>query len=179
MDFVQMKEHPDMKNVIFIGMPAVGKSTVGVIVAKRLGYRFLDTDLLIQEQEGKLLKEIIAERGTEGFLEIEDRVNAGVSTERSVISPGGSVVYCENAMKHYKEIGTVVYLKISFDIINSRLKNAKNRGVVLKDGQTFRDLYNERTVLFEKYADVTICEDHLSLEETVDKVMETLAGNSH
>ncbi len=179
MDFVQMKEHPDMKNVIFIGMPAVGKSTVGVIVAKRLGYRFLDTDLLIQEQEGKLLKEIIAERGTEGFLEIEDRVNAGVSTERSVISPGGSVVYCENAMKHYKEIGIVVYLKISFDIINSRLKNAKNRGVVLRDGQTFRDLYNERTALFEKYADVTICEDHLSLEETVDKVMETLAGNSH
>ncbi|MCI9491199.1 shikimate kinase [Lachnospiraceae bacterium 48-42] len=168
-----------MKNVIFIGMPAVGKSTVGVIVAKRLGYRFLDTDLLIQEQEGKLLKEIIAERGTEGFLEIEDRVNAGVSTERSVISPGGSVVYCENAMKHYKEIGIVVYLKISFDIINSRLKNARNRGVVLKDGQTFRDLYNERTALFEKYADVTICEDHLSLEETVDKVMETLAGNSH
>ncbi len=179
LDFVQMKEHPDMKNVIFIGMPAVGKSTVGVIVAKRLGYRFLDTDLLIQEQEGKLLKEIIAERGTEGFLEIEDRVNAGVSTERSVISPGGSVVYCENAMKHYKEIGIVVYLKISFDIINSRLKNAKNRGVVLRDGQTFRDLYNERTALFEKYADVTICEDHLSLEETVDKVMETLAGNSH
>ncbi len=176
MDLVQMKEHPDMRNVIFIGMPAVGKSTVGVIVAKRLGYRFLDTDLLIQEQEGKLLKEIIAERGTEGFLEIEDRVNAGVSAERSVISPGGSVVYCENAMKHYKEIGTVVYLMISFDIINSRLKNAKNRGVVLKDGQTFRDLYNERTALFEKYADVTICEDHLSLEETVDKVMETLAG---
>lgn len=176
MDLVQMKEHPDMKNVIFIGMPAVGKSTVGVIVAKRLGYRFLDTDLLIQEQEGKLLKEIIAERGTEGFLEIEDRVNAGVSTEHSVISPGGSVVYCENAMKHYKEIGTVVYLKISFDIINSRLKNAKNRGVVLRDGQTFRDLYNERTALFEKYADVTICEDHLSLEETVDRVMEILAG---
>ena len=168
-----------MKNVIFIGMPAVGKSTVGVIVAKRLGYRFLDTDLLIQEQEGKLLKEIIAERGTEGFLEIEDRVNAGVSTERSVISPGGSVVYCENAMKHYKEIGIVVYLKISFDIINSRLKNARNRGVVLKDGQTFRDLYNERTALFEKYADVTICEDHLSLEETVDKVMETLSCKSH
>lgn len=79
-------------------------------------------------------------------------------------------------MKHYKEIGTVVYLKISFDIINSRLKNAKNRGVVLRDGQTFRDLYNERTALFEKYADVTICEDHLSLEETVDRVMEILAG---
>lgn len=161
-----------MKNMIFIGMPAVGKSTVGVVVAKRLGYRFIDTDLLIQEREGKLLKEIIEEKGIEGFLEIEDRVNAEVEAEKSVISPGGSVVYCENAMKHYKEIGTVVYLQISFDIINRRLKNAKNRGVVLKDGQTFRELYEERTALFEKYADVTICEDELSLEETVDRVME-------
>ena len=124
-----------MKNIIFIGMPAAGKSTVGVIVAKRLGYRFVDTDILIQEQEGRLLKEIIAEKGIEGFLKIEDRVNAGVKAENSVISPGGSVVYCKNAMKHYKEIGTVVYLQISFDIINHRLRNAKNRGVVLKDGQ--------------------------------------------
>lgn len=164
-----------MKNIIFIGMPAVGKSTVGVIIAKRLGYRFVDTDILIQEKEGKLLKEIIAEKGTEGFLEIEDRVNAEVEADNSVISPGGSVVYCENAMKHYKEIGTIVYLQISFDIINRRLKNAKNRGVVLKDGQTFKDLYEERVALFEKYADVTICEDGLSLEETVDKVMDAFS----
>lgn len=163
-----------MKNIIFIGMPAAGKSTVGVIVAKRLGYRFIDTDILIQEQEGKLLKEIIAEKGIEGFLEIEDRVNAGVDAEHSVIAPGGSVVYCENAMKHYKEIGTVVYLQISFDIINHRLRNARNRGVVLKDGQTFRELYEERAALFEKYADVTVCEDGMSLEETVDRVMEIL-----
>lgn len=163
-----------MKNIIFIGMPAAGKSTVGVIVAKRLGYRFVDTDILIQEQEGRLLKEIIAEKGIEGFLKIEDRVNAGVKAENSVISPGGSVVYCKNAMKHYKEIGTVVYLQISFDIINHRLRNAKNRGVVLKDGQTFRELYEERTALFEKYADVTVCEDGMSLEETVDRVMEIL-----
>ena len=139
-----------MKNIIFIGMPAVGKSTVGVIVAKRLGYRFVDADILIQEKEGKLLKDIIAEKGIEGFLEIEDRVNAEIDVSRAVIAPGGSVVYCENAMKHYKEIGTVVYLQISFDIINSRLKNAKNRGVVLKNRQTFKDLYEERTALFEK-----------------------------
>lgn len=162
----------NMKNIIFIGMPAVGKSTVGVIVAKRLGCRFLDTDLLIQEREGKLLKEIIAEKGIEGFLEIEDRVNAEVKAEKTVISPGGSVVYCENAMRHFKEIGTVVYLQISFEIINRRLRNAKNRGVVLKDGQTFRDLYEERVKLFERYADVTVCEDGMNLEETVDKVME-------
>lgn len=163
-----------MKNIIFIGMPAAGKSTVGVIVAKRLGYRFIDTDILIQEQEKKLLKEIIAEKGIEGFLEVEDRVNAGVEAEHSVIAPGGSVVYCENAMKHYKEIGLIVYLQISFDIINRRIRNAKNRGVVLKDRQTFKDLYEERIALFERYADVIVCEDGLSLEETVDKVMEVL-----
>lgn len=163
-----------MDNIIFIGMPAVGKSTVGVVLAKRLGYRFVDTDILIQEKEGRLLKEIIAEKGVQGFLEVEDRINASVEAERTVISPGGSIVYCENAMKHYKEIGTVVYLKISYDIINKRLKNARNRGVVLRDGQTFRDLYEERTALFEKYADVTVCEDGLNLEETLDKVMAVL-----
>lgn len=164
-----------MDNVIFIGMPAVGKSTVGVIVAKQIGYRFLDTDLLIQEEEGKLLKNIIREKGIEGFLAVEDRVNADVNTRRTVISPGGSVVYCENAMKHYKEIGKVVYLKASFETIKKRLSDAKNRGVVLKEGQTLKDLYDERVRLFEKYADITICEDGRSLEDTVDLVLENLA----
>ena len=103
-----------MDNIIFIGMPAVGKSTVGVVTAKRLGYQFIDTDLLIQEQEGKLLKEIIEEQGNDGFLKVEDRVNAGVEAYNAVISPGGSVVYCENAMKHYKEIGKILYLQASF-----------------------------------------------------------------
>ena len=163
-----------MDNIILIGMPAVGKSTVGVIVAKRLGYNFVDTDLLIQETEGKLLKDIIAEKGTEGFLEVEDRVNAQVDVKKTVVSPGGSVVYCENAMKHYKEIGTIVYLKVSYETINKRLHNAKNRGVVLRDGQTLKDLYDERTALFEKYADVTVSEEGLGLEETIDAVLNTL-----
>ena len=100
-----------MDNIVFIGMPAVGKSTVGVIVAKRLGYHFVDTDILIQEEEKMLLKDIIAERGIEGFLEVEDRVNAELDVHHAVVSPGGSVVYCENAMRHYKEIGTIVYLQ--------------------------------------------------------------------
>lgn len=163
-----------MDNIIFIGMPAVGKSTVGVVTAKRLGYQFIDTDLLIQEQEGKLLKEIIEEQGNDGFLKVEDRVNAGVEAYNAVISPGGSVVYCENAMKHYKEIGKIVYLQASFETINSRLLNAKNRGVVLKDGQTLRDLYDERVPLFEKYADITICEDGIDFKETVSRVLEAL-----
>ena len=161
-----------MKNIIFIGMPASGKSTVGVVVAKRLGYGFVDTDLLIQAQEKKLLKEIIAEVGNEGFLKIENQVNRDLIVDRSVISPGGSVVYCEEAMNHFKEIGTVVYLKVPFETIDRRISNAKNRGVVLKEGQTLKDLYDERTALFEKYADYTISEEGLSLEETIDKVLE-------
>lgn len=161
-----------MGNIILIGMPAVGKSTVGVVVAKRLGYNFIDTDIVIQEEEGKLLKEIIAEKGSDGFLEVEDRINAGIVAENAVISPGGSVVYCENAMRHFKEIGKIVYLQVSFDTINKRLKNAKNRGVVLRDGQTLKDLYEERVTLFERYADIVVCEEGLDLEETIDFVME-------
>lgn len=162
-----------MKNIIFIGMPAVGKSTVGVVVAKRLGYEFIDTDLLIQRQENKLLREIIAEKGIDGFLEVENQVNRDLEAEHAVISPGGSVVYCKEAMEHFKKIGTVVYLYASFEDINKRLKNAKKRGVALRDGQTLYDLYVERTELFEKYADVTISEDGLELEETIEKVLET------
>lgn len=161
-----------MKNIIFIGMPASGKSTVGVVVAKRLGYDFIDADLLIQKQEKRLLKEIIADMGNDGFLAIENQVNREVEAEHAVISPGGSVVYCKEAMEHFKEIGKIVYLKVSYETINSRISNAKNRGVVLKEGQTLRDLYDERTKLFEKYADYVVSEDGLRLEETIDKVLE-------
>ena len=161
-----------MKNIIFIGMPASGKSTVGVVVAKRLGYDFIDTDLLIQKQEKRLLKEIIADMGNDGFLAIENQVNREVEAEHAVISPGGSVVYCKEAMEHFKEIGKIIYLKVSYETINSRISNAKNRGVVLKEGQTLRDLYDARTKLFEKYADYVVSEDGLRLEETIDKVLE-------
>ena len=163
-----------MNNIILIGMPAAGKSTVGVVTAKHMGYRFIDTDLLTQEQYGMLLREIISRQGIEQFLEIEDQVNAGVEAEKAVIAPGGSVIYCENAMRHYKEIGKVVYLKASFETINSRLKNARNRGVVLREGQTLQALYNERVPLFEKYADITVCEDGYELGETVGHVLEAL-----
>ena len=161
-----------MKNIIFIGMPASGKSTVGVVIAKRLGYDFIDTDLLIQKQENRLLKEIIADVGNEGFLAIENQVNREVEAEHAVISPGGSVIYCKEAMEHFKEIGTVVYLQVSFETIDARISCAKNRGVVLKEGQTLHDLYEERTKLFEKYADYVVSEEGLSLEETIDKVLE-------
>lgn len=163
-----------MKNIILIGMPAAGKSTVGVVVAKRIGYEFVDTDLLIQKQEKRLLKEIIAEEGNDGFLAIENQVNRDLDVEHAVISPGGSVVYCEEAMQHYKEIGTIIYLHATYEDIYQRITNAKNRGVVLKEGQTLKDLYDERVKLFEKYADYTVSEEGLDLEETIDMVLELL-----
>lgn len=163
-----------MKSIILIGMPAVGKSTVGVVVAKRLGYEFIDTDLLIQKQENRLLKEIIEDEGIDGFLKIENQVNCDVQAERAVTSPGGSVVYCQEAMEHYKKIGVVVYLRASFETINNRIRNAKNRGVVLKEGQTLERLYEERVKLFEKYADITIDEEGKELGETIELVLQSL-----
>ena len=163
-----------MKSIILIGMPAVGKSTVGVVVAKRLGYEFIDTDLLIQKQENRLLKEIIEDEGIDGFLKIENQVNCDVQAERAVISPGGSVVYCQETMEHYKKIGVVVYLRASFETINNRIRNAKNRGVVLKEGQTLEMLYEERVKLFEKYADITIDEEGKELGETIELVLQSL-----
>lgn len=155
-------------------MPGVGKSTVGVILAKVLGYQFLDADLLIQQQEGKLLHEIIAEVGTDGFIQVENRVNAGIECSKSIIATGGSVVYGQEAMEHLKAIGTVVYLEVPFSILEQRLSDIKGRGVVLKDGQTLYDLYMERTPLYEKYADVCVSEDGLNVEETVELLVNKL-----
>lgn len=155
-----------MRNVVLIGMPGVGKSTVGVILAKQMGYQFVDADLLIQQQEGRLLHEIISDQGVDGFLAVENRVNAGIETERAVISTGGSVVYGREAMEHLKSIGTVVYLKLPYPALRRRLKNLKDRGVVLREGQTLRDLYEERTPLYERYADLVIDESGLDIEQT-------------
>jgi len=143
-------------NIILIGMPGSGKSTLGVLLAKAMNYRFLDTDLMIQEQEGKLLCEIIAKQGREAFLEIEGNVNAGIVAERTVIAPGGSAIYCERAMKHFSEIGTIVYLHVPVSELEKRLGDLKRRGVVLKEGQTLEMLYEERHAYYERYADITV-----------------------
>lgn len=161
-------------NIVLIGMPGVGKSTVGVILAKMIGYQFIDADLLIQKQEGKLLHEIIAEKGTDGFIEIEERVNASIEASYTIIATGGSVVYGKKAMEHLSRIGTVVYLKVPYDTLEKRLEDIKGRGVVLKEGQTLRTLYDERTPLYEKYADIEISEDDLNVEQTVEKLLERL-----
>lgn len=160
-------------NIVLIGMPGVGKSTIGVILAKVLGYQFIDADLVIQKEEGKLLKDIIAEVGPEGFIEVENRVNASICAEHSIIATGGSVVYGTEAMEHLKEIGTVLYLSLPYKEIEKRLSDIKGRGVVLKEGQTLKDLYDERTILYEKYADVTISEEGLNVEETIDVILKS------
>ncbi len=160
-----------------IGMPGVGKSTIGVVLAKVLGYQFVDADLLIQEAEGKLLSELIEENGTDGFIEIENRVNSQIQTHRSVIATGGSVVYGKEAMEHLKSIGTVVYLKQNLRVLQRRLRNLKGRGVVLKEGQTLVDLYKERTVLYEKYADITVDQYKQSIEQTLKAVRKALEEN--
>lgn len=157
-------------NIILIGMPGAGKSTVGVVLAKILGYHFIDTDLVIQEETGKLLKDIIETEGIEKFIDVENRINAQLQAEHSVISPGGSVIYGREAMEHYKEIGKVVYLKAPYSVINKRLSNLKGRGVVLKDGQTLRDLYDERIVLYEKYADYTVDESGKDVAKTAAEI---------
>ena len=153
-------------NIILIGMPGVGKSSAGVVLAKVLGYEFIDSDLVIQKATGELLKDIIAERGNKGFLEVENTINAGIEASHAVIATGGP-----EAMEHLKSIGTVVYLKASYDTINSRLGNLAGRGVAIEKGQTLHDLYDERVKLYEKYADVTVVIDDRTIEQTVNDII--------
>jgi len=157
-------------NITLIGMPASGKSTVGVLLAKRLGYSFVDADIVIQEKEGRLLKEIIEAEGMEGFLKVEERINRDLEVKRSVIAPGGSVVYGESAMEHLKAISTVVYLELDYQEVKSRLGDLKDRGVALKDGMSLEDMYRERVPLYEKYADITINESHKTPGQVVDEL---------
>lgn len=163
-------------NVVLIGMPGSGKSTVGVVLAKRWGYQFVDVDLMIQNQQGKLLWQIIAEQGNERFMQIESKVNQSIDTQYTVIAPGGSVVLEPEAMKHLKEIAVVVYLKIEYQQLEQRLGDLTTRGVVLEGGTTLRDLYNFRTPLCEQYADIIIEEDGRRLYETVDAVWRAVSS---
>lgn len=162
------------KNVVLIGMPGSGKSTIGVVLAKLLRYRFVDMDIVIQEQEKRLLSEIIEEEGIEGFVEIENRVNAEFSVENTVIASGGSVIYGREAMEHLSEIAVVVYLKLDYERLARRLGDLRARGVVLKEGYTLRTLYEERIPLYEKYADITVEEGDMELIDTVNRIKDEL-----
>ena len=158
------------QNIVLIGMPGVGKSTVGVVLAKNMGYSFVDSDLLIQQQEGKLLHEIIEARGLDGFNEVENQVNASIQVSRCVIATGGSVVYGAQAMEHLKEIGTVVYLSLPCEELAERLGDLNERGVSIRPGQSLADLMQERTPLYERYADLTIDCENKKIREIVQMI---------
>lgn len=162
-------------NIVLIGMPGAGKSTVGVVLAKKLGMSFADSDLIIQDKYGKLLHELIEENGVEGFWTIENAVNASLQLHRTVIATGGSAIYGGEAMEHLRKIGTVVYLKLPYEEIDERLGDLNARGVTLKPGQTLQDLYEERVPLYEKYAHLTVdCTDKM-LRQVVHEVTDRLS----
>lgn len=166
-----------MDNIILIGMPGAGKSTVGVVLAKNLGYSFLDSDLLIQEKEHMILHDIIEKYGLNGFNQIENEVNSSIQTKKTVIATGGSVIYGKEAMMHLKSIGTVIYLKLPYQELESRLGDLNQRGVSIRQGQTLAELYNERIPLYEKYADITINCQNYSIRETVKQIADSVRGN--
>ena len=160
-----------MGNIILIGMPGAGKSTVGVVLAKVLGYRFLDSDLLIQEKEGKLLSELIEEHGDAGFIKIENDINKDINVDRTVIATGGSAVYGAEAMEHFKKIGAVVYLEVPYEEISNRVGDLRNRGVVSNGKSSIEEIYSDRINLYEKYADVVIRAKDMSIRETVAEIL--------
>lgn len=162
------------ENIVLIGMPASGKSTAGVILAKMLGMDFVDTDLVIQQLEKALLRDLIEEYGVEGFMEKEEKAVLSVSPVNTVIATGGSVVYSEKAMQHLSSIGTVVYLKVAEDELLRRLHDIRERGVVLKDGETFKEMFDSRSILYERYADITIEEGSAGIEATLSEMLKEL-----
>lgn len=165
-----------MNNIVLIGMPGAGKSTVGVVLAKCLGYRFVDSDLVIQEKEGKLLHEIMEERGTDGFLALENEINASLEAERSVIATGGSVIYGKEAMEHLGRIGTLVYLKLSCPTVEERLGDLGERGVAVREGQTLKELYEERIPYYEKYAQIVMDCENKMIKDIVAEIILAAAG---
>jgi shikimate kinase len=160
-----------LKNLILIGMPSSGKSTVGVIIAKHLGMSFADTDVILQTQQNRRLQEIINTDGTDRFLEIEEITILSLDCKNTVIATGGSAVYSEKAMEHLKDNGMVIYLNINMMTVNRRLKNIKTRGVVLSPGQTLDQMYKNRKPLYEKYADIIIDSSENTIDETIEAIL--------
>lgn len=165
------------ENVVLIGMPGAGKSTLGVVLAKILGYEFIDADLLIQGKLDKTLQKIIDACGPDGFIEVENEVLCALSATHAVIATGGSAVYSDEAMRHLSSIGTVVYLKVSYEELESRLGGLHERGVVMKNGMgmSLADLYEERSPLYDKYADLTIDIDGLSVRDAARRLVDQLS----
>ena len=163
-----------MDNIILIGMPGAGKSTLGVLLAKAMGKLFVDTDIIIQQKTKRLLQDIIDNDGTEAFISLEEEILLSVNEENTVIATGGSAVYSEKAMEHFKKSGKIVYLHVDFDEIVKRVTNITTRGIVLKNGKTLSDAFDERKPLYDRFADITIDCTGNSVEESVKKIIESL-----
>lgn len=163
-------------NIVLIGMPGAGKSTLGVVLAKILNYDFLDADLVIQNKHGKTLQALINELGPQGFLDVENQDLQEIRVRRTIIATGGSAVYSEQAMRHLQSIGTVVYLRISYSELTNRLGNLQERGVVMKGGMgmSLADLYEERLPLYEKWAEITVDVEKTSITKAAKKVVAAL-----
>lgn len=165
-----------MKNIILIGMPGSGKSTIGVVLAKKLGYRFVDSDLLIQEKYDKTLERLIEENGDAGFIQIENDVNCSIDVRKTVIATGGSAVYGTQAMEHFRDIGTIIYLDVSYEELEERLGSLKERGVVSNGKTTIEEIFEDRKNLYKKYADITVLLDKKLLRESVEEIYDLVAN---
>ncbi len=161
-------------NIILIGMPGSGKSTLGVILAKAIAYKFIDTDLLISEHSGKRLQELIDSEGNDHFLRLENDIVKNLDTSRTVIATGGSVIYGKEAMEHLHKIGTVIYLSVEYDEIERRVLNFCARGIAMGNNSSLYDLYRERVGLYEKEADITVFDDGQGVEQAVMQIIERL-----
>jgi len=166
----KMEKIMEKKNIILIGMPGAGKSTVGVILAKRTGFQFIDTDLIIQAQEKCRLQQIIDAKGLKTFRKIEEQMLLDLHTEHSVIATGGSVIYSEKAMKAIGNTGSLIYIQVSLSALQKRIADIGQRGLVMSKDQTFEQLYQERTPLYEKFSHLTISGEGLNPEQIAAKV---------
>ncbi len=164
-----------MKNIILVGMPGSGKSTLGILLAKEIHYGYIDIDSVMVASTGKLLPTLIEQLGNDGFLEMEARINGSIQVQQCVISTGGSAIYRGDAIEKMKENGIVVYLKIPYDEVMRRLGDLKKRGVVLKDGFSLKDLYEERAPLYEQHADYIVELSGGSVEENTEKILRAIA----
>ncbi len=162
------------KNIVLIGMPGSGKSTVGPVLAKVLGVGFIDTDVLVEQEERKSLQDIIDRDGLSAFLKIEERIISEMNIDGHVIATGGSVVYSLTAIEALKKNGIIVYLKLPYHQIRKRIKDTTGRGMVIKKGQGLLELYEERTPLYEKYADATVNCSGKNMETIIHTIIEVL-----
>lgn len=166
-----------MNNVVLIGMPGAGKSTVGVLLAKSLLKDFVDTDLIIQQKEGTALCNIMEKTGVKGFIDLENEIIAACNFENCVVATGGSAVYGAEAMENLKNEGIIIYLRVSCEELEKRIHNIHTRGIAMEKGTTIKDLFNERRPLYEKYADITIDCDKLTAEECVNRIVDKVVSS--